>query len=125
MAFYDRYVSLCKEIGKYPQSPEMLEAAGVKSPSVTNWKKKNTVPKADVLSRLALFFGVSVEYLLDQTDVRNGSTASGDDELKVALFGGDAEVTDEMWDEVKQFAAFVKARRAAEMKKAPEGGEKE
>ena len=31
-----------------------------------------------------------------------------EDDIKVALFGGSGEVTDEMWQEVKNFAEFVK-----------------
>lgn len=34
-----------------------------------------------------------------------------DSELKVALFGGDGEVTDEMWQEVKNFAQYIKNQR--------------
>ena len=33
-----------------------------------------------------------------------------EDDIKFALFGGDQEITDEMYEEVLQFAAFVKAR---------------
>ena len=32
-------------------------------------------------------------------------------EIKVALFGGDEEVTDEMWQEVKNFVAYVKQKK--------------
>ena len=35
-----------------------------------------------------------------------------DEEIKFALFGGDGEITDAMFAEVKQFAAFVKQREA-------------
>ena len=38
--------------------------------------------------------------------------ANRDEEIKFALFGGDGEITDAMFDEVKQFAAFVKQREA-------------
>jgi len=34
-----------------------------------------------------------------------------DDDLKVALFGGDKDVTDEMWQEVLNFAEFLKNRK--------------
>ena len=30
--------------------------------------------------------------------------------LKVALFGGSEDVTDEMWNEVKRYAMYVKER---------------
>ena len=35
-----------------------------------------------------------------------------DEEVKFALFGGDGEITDAMYDEVKRFAAFIKEREA-------------
>ena len=38
--------------------------------------------------------------------------AVNDDDIKFALFGGDGEITDAMYDEVKRFAAFIKKREA-------------
>ncbi len=35
-------------------------------------------------------------------------TASIEDDLKVALFGNDIEVTDEMWQKVAEYAALIK-----------------
>lgn len=35
-----------------------------------------------------------------------------DEDIKFALFGGDGEITDAMYDEVKRFAAFIKQREA-------------
>ena len=35
-----------------------------------------------------------------------------DADIKFALFGGDGEITDAMYEEVKKFAAFVKMREA-------------
>jgi hypothetical protein len=34
-----------------------------------------------------------------------------DEDIKFALFGGDGEITDEMYEEVKRFAAFIKNSR--------------
>ena len=34
-----------------------------------------------------------------------------EDEIKIALFGGDGDVTDEMWEEVKRFVEFVKSKK--------------
>lgn len=39
-----------------------------------------------------------------------------DEDIKFALFGGDSEITDAMYDEVRQFAAFVKNREAQKKK---------
>ncbi len=57
------------------------------------------------LSKIADYFGVSIDYLTG----REG-TQSGDEAAKVALFGGDTTVTDEMWNEVKRYAAYIKER---------------
>ena len=35
-----------------------------------------------------------------------------DEEIKFALFGGDCDITDAMYEEVKRFAAFIKQREA-------------
>lgn len=60
---------------------------------------------ASTLSKISEYFGVSVEYLM------GGEAPSADEEtLKVALFGGDARVTDEMWNEVKRYAQYIKER---------------
>lgn len=41
-----------------------------------------------------------------------GERSVSDDDIKFALFGGDGEITDEMYDEVKRFAAYIKQREA-------------
>ena len=33
-----------------------------------------------------------------------------DEDIKFALFGGDGDITDDMYEEVKRFAAFIKQR---------------
>ena len=38
--------------------------------------------------------------------------AVSDEDIKFALFGGDGDITDAMYDEVKRFAAFLKQREA-------------
>ena len=36
-----------------------------------------------------------------------------DEDIKFALFGGDGDITDAMYDEVKRFAAFIKLREGS------------
>ena len=69
----------------------------------------------ETLLRLGEFFEVSVGYILGVEDNTKAPTGTGersvsDEEIKFALFGGDGEITDEMFDEVKRFAEFVKQR---------------
>ena len=42
----------------------------------------------------------------------NGERTVSENDIKFALFGGDGEITDEMYDEVKRFAAYIKQREA-------------
>lgn len=70
MTFYDRYEQLCSERGMRPQTPEMLEIAGVTSGSVSGWKK-GALPKTEVLCRLASYFQVTTDYLLCLSELRN------------------------------------------------------
>ena len=66
--------------------------------------------KLDTAQRIASYFGVSVNYLLEGTEASGAFRPASDEELKFALFGGDGEITDEMFEEVKRFAAYVKQR---------------
>lgn len=70
--------------------------------------------KLDTAQKIADYFGVSVGYLLGE----EAEPVKADDAaLKFALFGGDAdEITDEMFEEVRSFAAFVKRREAEKRK---------
>ena len=69
---------------------------------------------AGKIKAMAKIFDVPPSYLIDnetaevpQPTVEGGVPV---EDIKFALFGGDMEITDEMYEEVKQFAAFVKAR---------------
>lgn len=62
MQFYDRYIELCKEIGKRPS--KVAEEIGISRATVTNWKKNNYTPRADMLAKIANYFNLSVSDLL-------------------------------------------------------------
>lgn len=71
--------------------------------------------KLETAQKIADYLGVNVSYLLG--DEENGpSSGKGertvtDADIKFALFGGDGEITDEMYEEVKRFAAYLKEKR--------------
>lgn len=77
--------------------------------------RKGTFP-ANRLAEIAQYLSVSVDYLMSGSNTKaptgNGERQISDDEIKFALFGGDGEITDAMYEEVKNFAAFVKKREA-------------
>ena len=64
---------------------------------------------------IAEVFGITPEEILTgekETAPRTPGRSISDEDIKFALFGGDGEITDAMFDEVKQFAAFIKKREA-------------
>lgn len=61
--FWDNFVRLCNQAGKYPNT--VAAEVGVKSTgTVTGWKN-GANPRRTVLLKLADYFGVSVDYLLN------------------------------------------------------------
>ncbi len=77
--------------------------------------------KAETAQKIADYFGVSVGYLLgeetEKAPTANGERSVSDEDIMFALFGGDGEITDAMYQEVRNFAAYVKQREAAKKDK--------
>lgn len=70
---------------------------------------------------IADYLKIPVSDILDGPQSKKAPTEIGersvsDDDIKFALFGGDGEITDAMYDEVRRFAAFVKQREAEKKK---------
>ena len=61
--FYEIYANLCKEKGKSP-SRVALEL-GINKSTVSVWKSKGTTPQTEILQKIADYFGVSLDYLLE------------------------------------------------------------
>lgn len=109
--FYDRFVALCKRKGVSPS--RAAEDAGLSKSTVTKWKNDATAhPTGNVIDKLTRYFDIPVAELLGENPAfsTEGKRVITDDEIKFALFGGDGEITDEMYQEVRNFAAFVKQR---------------
>lgn len=109
--FFERFSALCKEKGETPNS--VARYIGASSGSVTAWKR-GAAPRNATLTKIADYFGVTTDYLLGQdTD----AYAVSAEDIKFALFGGDSEITDAMYNEVLSFAAFVKHREEKRKRK--------
>ena len=102
--FFERFYQLCRRNGTTPNG--IAGEIGASSGSITAWKN-GALPRAAMVKRIAAYFGVTVEYLMGYKT----PTCISDEELKFALFGGDSEISDEMLDEVRQFAQFLKTRK--------------
>ena len=106
--FFNRFKELCDErnISVYKACTDI----GLNRSAVAKWKSGGS-PNGTTAAKLAEYFGVSTDYLLEQTDLRSEPKPTvSDADIKFALFGGDGEITDEMYDEVKRFAAFIRQR---------------
>lgn len=106
--FFERFQALCdeKKISVYKACTDI----GLNRSAVAKWKS-GSKPNGTTAGKLADYFGVTTDYLLGKSDQRDEKKVS-DEDIKFALFGGDGEITDEMYEEVKRFAAFVKLREA-------------
>lgn len=80
-----------------------------------NPKKMSKLPY-DRAVLIANYLGVDEGLILTGEENKkaptNGERSVSDDDIKFALFGGSGEITDEMYDEVKRFAAYIKQREA-------------
>ena len=109
---YDRIELLCKEKGESMTS--MCKTAGASRASLSDLKvgRKQSL-SAETLSKIAAHFQISVDYLLgnENAPAGAGKRAVSDDELKFALWGDCAEVSDEDLADVLRYAAFVRERK--------------
>ncbi len=101
---YLRIEALCKSHSM--NITEMCKKCSIPRASLTDFKMGRIKSlSASTLQKIAEHFSVSVEYLL------SGEAPNPDSfNLKIALFGGEGGVTDEMLEEVMRFAAYVKER---------------
>lgn len=116
--FFDVFQALCNKKGV--SCKKAVEEIGLSNSISTKWKKTGATPKGDTLNKIAAYFGVTTDHLLEKETkiptVESGEHIINDDDIKFALFGGDGEITDDMYAEVRQFAEFVKNREAQKKK---------
>ncbi|MBQ4298168.1 MAG: helix-turn-helix transcriptional regulator [Clostridia bacterium] len=96
---------------------------GVAKSTISRYEKGNIENlKLPVIEAIARVLRVDPAWLIGKSDEMDpiASPAVSDDDIKFALFGGGGEITDEMYEEVKRFAAFVRQRE----KEKSEGGKK-
>lgn len=108
--FYDRFKQLCDQKGVSPNRAclDMQLSRSV----AAKWKNTGATPSRDALVKISDYFNVTVEFLLtgEQKEMPSKEDGTADEELRFALFGGAEGITDEMFEEVKRFAQFVKMR---------------
>ncbi len=113
IVFYDRFAYLCKERGISVSRAAM--EAGISKSLVTKWKTNSIeIPSPDVLQKLSKYFSIPISALLGEESPETAPSAQrntvSDEDIQFALFGGNDAITEAMYEEVKQFAAFIKQR---------------
>ena len=87
---------------------------GVAQNTLSYWENETYEIDTGSLQKLADYFGVPTDYVLcrDSAPVSQPTTdrTVSDEDIMFALFDGDKDITPEMFDEVKQFARFVRER---------------
>ena len=63
--FWDKFYQLCQESGKKPNP--VGKEIGVSSATITKWKN-GTIPNSKAIAKVAQYFNVPMDYLLDETN---------------------------------------------------------
>ena len=87
---------------------ELGDKLGVKKNAVSKWEcgRVEDIPTSKIKAMAALF-SVQASYLIEDDAPEKVVT---DEDIQFALFGGNDEITAKMYEEVKNFAAYVKQR---------------
>lgn len=115
---YNRIDELCKSNGI--NITIMCKDTGVSRGSLTDLKsgRKKSL-SIETIAKIAEYFKVTTDYLItgNEQNSPNLSNKTNDNDIKFALFNGSEDITDEMFEEVKQFAEMVKLREEAKKNK--------
>lgn len=119
--FYDRFEELCREKGVKPG--RACSEMGLSRSLAAKWKSTKTEkPSADALEKMSVYFGKSIEEILNgetkKAPTQEDERGIDEQNLKVAFFrGADPTLTDEeiddMWDDAKDLRdlLIMKKRR--------------
>ena len=91
---------------------QLAKDLDIHTTTVANWLA-GKAPRKKTLALLAEYFGVSTDYLLGNEQKEKPATdgqAINEEALKLALFGGNTDVTDAMWEEAKNYIQYIKER---------------
>lgn len=76
---------------------------------ISAYEKEKREPDLNTLQQIADFFGVSTDYLLGKSDIRNPEQVDFDpDKIRIGLSAKDySNITDEQKKQIEDFAKFV------------------
>jgi len=106
-------MNIVKELrkGAGMQQKELALAIGVSVPIISEWEHQKKDPSGERLKKLSEVFGVQPAEILGSGAMKAGGIT--DEDVKFVLFNGAKGITDEDYEDVKMYAAFLAARRKA------------
>ena len=123
--FYDIYKALCEQRGV--SLSRAAAEIGLSNATVTKWKKTGAAPGGDTLTKVAAYFGVSVDILPVPTDeavreiqnkllgVETPPAASlGLDDFTYALYSETQTLTEENKQKLLEMARFFRQQQEKE-----------
>lgn len=108
---YNRIEAMCQDAGI--KVGTLCRSIGIRNSVLSDLKSgKKSSLSTKTLSKIAEYFNVTTDYLLgaEKAPAPEGGRESDIERAKIALFGGDGVVTDEMWDEAIFAAQLIKER---------------
>ena len=88
---------------------ELANILFVSQQTVAKWETDRSTPNPEMISKIAQYFNVSSDYLIGMSDTKSiTANIPTDDDIKFVLFGGEKGISDEAYEDVKRFAAFIK-----------------
>ncbi len=101
MGFPERLKALRLE--KEIMQEDLAKAIKTTNATISKYENGRIEPNLETLQLLADFFDVSVDYLLDKTNVRH--------QHDVLAFHTTEDLTEEEWEEVKRYIDFIRSKR--------------
>ena len=100
------------------QQKDIAIDLGVSQPTVSDWENGRKIPSAKSTSKLADYFGVSIDYLLgrDEKDPPALVFESGHSKDAIEFAKEYADLTAEDWEEIEKYARFLIAEKKAKEK---------
>lgn len=120
-AVLERIRQLCTRRGT--SITKIEKALGYGNGTVSGWTRAKKKAPHDRIEAIAKHLNVPTVALTGENYYSSEDQSPSTDAIvKYALFGNDIEVTNEMYEEVKRYAAYVKQREVE--KNSPLGGDK-
>ena len=85
------------------QSTEIAKMLNIAKSTYSGYENDKSKPDYDTLTELAKYYSVSIDYLLGNTNVRH--------QHDVLAFHTTEDLTEEEWEEVKNYIDFVRSKR--------------